>query len=112
MPSKKPDQVLEIASLTYESLEIGIVGTTPMICNRLSEKVRQELLYPGGVRRSPAARAAALKYDVFSEFRGSPYRAPANAPTALAVLASSFKAAIERLRRTCPARARRKSAVY
>lgn len=92
VPQKK-DDVIQVDEIRTEVLKLCILGTTPLIMNRLAEKARHELLLPGG-RKTAADRAATLKHDPLEEFRASPYlMAEDDAPTLLAQMASAFKGA-------------------
>lgn len=91
--TKGPDNI-EIRPVQTETIRVAIRGTRPLICNRLAEKARQELLLPKG-RRSTAERAGSLKHDPMAEFRASPYRLRADdAPTLIGIPASAFKGAM------------------
>ena len=79
----------------HGQLDFCILGTTPMILNRMSEKVLRELLMPKG-KKTAAEKASTLKHDPMSEFRASPYRdEDEKAPTLLQHLSSAFKGAIK-----------------
>src|SRR5690554_3478476 len=56
----------------YGTLPCWVVGTTPFVCNRQSEKVKRELLFPSG-RKDAASRAQTLKHNPLDEYRNSPY---------------------------------------
>jgi hypothetical protein len=92
----KKDQPTEItvAELARSSVTFAVLGTSPLICNRMSAKARQQLLAPAG-RKSTVEKQSSLKHEPLLEYRDSPYRMddPA-APTLLAVLPSMFKAAM------------------
>jgi len=94
MATTKPaDAGIVVDPIKTEVMEIHILGTTPLILNRLSEKAKHELLLPTG-RKTTADRAATLKHDPLAEFRASPYtNEDPEAPTLLAHLASAFKGA-------------------
>jgi hypothetical protein len=86
--SKKPatTQITEVLRVTEGRLEACIVGMTPFIANKMSNKGLHELLFPGGGRRE------GLKHDPLKEFRGSPYTfSHPNAPTLLAHVVTAFK---------------------
>ena len=86
----------EIKILQVEKgvVDFCIVGTTPLICNRMSQKVWFELLAPKG-RKTAADKAGTLKHDPIAEFRASPYTMHSeDAPTLLAVLPTMFKGAM------------------
>ena len=82
---------IEIIGLDKGRATYHIVGTSPLLCNRLSEKAKRELLLPGGPRRG-AARAESLKHVPLQEYRDSPYTLrDGEGPTRLALLSSMFK---------------------
>jgi hypothetical protein len=90
--SKKPAQEAEISITTLIEGEMTfcILGTSPLIFNRLPEKAWRELLMPQ--KKTAADRNGNLKHDPIEEFRNSPYRMKEpNAPTVLAVLPMMFK---------------------
>jgi len=94
---KKPDTTssseIVITELQRGQLEVFILGTSPLICNRMSEKVQRELLAPR--KRTAADKESTMKHSPLTEFRASPYRmADPNAPTLLAVLPTMFKRAM------------------
>lgn len=97
MPTKKSDNSVEtivIPEVSRGHVRAHILGTTPLILNRMSEKARHELLFPEG-RKNAAARAQTFKHDPLAEYRASPYIIPSDeAPTLLALMSSSFKGAI------------------
>jgi hypothetical protein len=86
--------VSEILEVSRGKFDCCIVGTSPYICNRMSQKAMRELLYPKG-RKNAVEKATSLKHDPKSEFRASPYtlKDPSR-HTWLAVLATAFKGAI------------------
>jgi len=90
---KVADGEIVVDEIQTEVLRLHVVGTTPLIMNRLAEKARHELLLPSG-RKTTADRASSLKHDPVAEFRASPYlMADDDAPTLLAQMASAFKGA-------------------
>lgn len=83
-----------VSEVKKSTVILNVVGTTPLICNRLSEKARRELLLPAP-KKNAAAKQSALKHDPIAEFRASPYMLPdEDAPTLLAVMSSAFKGAM------------------
>lgn len=84
----------EISIIRIETarLTVPIIGTTPLICNRVSEKAQRELLGPLG-RKNAAHKAENLKHEPLAEYRNSPYTLPSG-PTLLAGLAVWFKKAM------------------
>lgn len=84
---------IEILEVQNGRLSLAIVGTTPLICNRVSEKAKRELVLPKG-RKTAADKAQTLKHDPLAEFRASPYMLRDDtAPTLLGALAVWFKKA-------------------
>lgn len=93
MVTQKDDSI-NILEVEQGQLTVYVLGTSPLIMNRMSEKARRELLMPSG-RKSAATRASSLKHDPIQEFRASPYilRGDQN-PTYLGVMSSAFKGAM------------------
>ena len=83
--------VLEVAR---RQLSVCILGTTPLICNRVSEKAKRELLMPRGTL-SRADKKTNLKHDPLREYRDSPYTvAGEEHPTRIVMPATAFKGAL------------------
>lgn len=95
MPSKASDSTtLEIESVRQGRMEITLLGTTPLVCNRMAEKAKRELLFPAG-RKTAADKAASLKHDPLAEYRASVHRLDdAATPTLIGLPATAFKAAM------------------
>ena len=97
--SKKTADVgeIQITPVRQGAVEFFILGTSPLICNRMSQKVWFELLAPRG-RKTEAEKASSMKHDPIQEFRDSPYIIEANegkpAPTLIGLFPSSFKKAM------------------
>jgi hypothetical protein len=84
----KPTNILEVER---QAISFRLLGTRPIILNRISEKAGHELLLPKG-RLSRADKQTHLKHDPLREFRDSPHRFNnEQAPTYLAVPAGGFK---------------------
>jgi hypothetical protein len=83
---------VDVLEVSKGFAELCIVGDEPLICNRLSEKARHELLLPAP-KRNATERATMLKHKPYDEFRASPY-ALQSGPTRIAVLSASFKKAM------------------
>ena len=96
-PKTKPDNddgPLDIPRIQQGVVEVYLLGVTPLIFNRASEKVKRELLLPRG-RLNAAARAANLKHDPLAEYRASVYRIRnREAPTLLGLPSTAFKGAM------------------
>ena len=69
---KKDDATLEVIAVKQETLTVNLLGTSPLIYNRMSEKAKRELLFPSTKTR--ASRAGSLKHDPVQEFRGRRHR--------------------------------------
>jgi hypothetical protein len=87
------DGPLDIPRIKQGVVEVFVLGVTPLIFNRASEKVKRELLLPRG-RLNTAARAANLKHDPISEYRASVYRIRGDNPTRLGMPSTAFKGAM------------------
>jgi len=84
---------IQVMKVEVGELHCYILGRTPLILNRMSEKARGQLLLPH--KKNAAERAGTLKHNPLEEFRASPYldRNP-NGPTLLQHLATAFKGAM------------------
>jgi hypothetical protein len=71
-------------------VHVCIVGRSPLICNRMSEKAMRTLLLPGG-KMNAAQKAVNLKHDPLKEFRDSVYTNPEQGSTRIQGLNSFFK---------------------
>lgn len=90
-PTKEEVTIIE---MERGRMDFRVLGTSPLICNRMSQKALHELLLPKG-RKNAAEKASSLKHDPVKEFRDSPYiLTDDTAPTYLAVLPTMFKAAM------------------
>jgi hypothetical protein len=95
MATKKPtpdSEITDILKVEKGSVECCLVGTSPLVLNRMSEKAKHELLMPKG-RKNAAERATSLKHIPVEEYRASAYTLR-EGPTLLALLATAFKGAI------------------
>jgi hypothetical protein len=95
MPPKKTPthEVSEIIEVTRGQFECCILGTSPLILNRMSEKAKRELLMPKG-RKNAIDKATSLKHNPVEEYRASAYRMPETQPTLLGILSTAFKRAM------------------
>lgn len=85
---------ISIIEVVKGEMEFCILGTSPLICNRMSQKVWNELLAPKG-KKNAAEKASTVKHDPIKEFRDSPYVIEdPKAPSLLAVLPTAFKKAM------------------
>jgi hypothetical protein len=88
----KTTEVIEIVQIEHGVVETCILGTTPMIMNAMSGKVRRELLLPRG-RKTAAEKKSLLKHAPLQEFQDSMVKMD-KGPTAIGVPAPAFKAAM------------------
>lgn len=87
-------ETIDIQPIKSLSVAISVLGTRPLILNRMAEKAKRELLLPKG-RKTVAEKASSLKHDPLAEFAASPYVLhDDDAPTYLGHLASAFKGAM------------------
>jgi hypothetical protein len=93
MATRKQETTIEVPALEREVLELYLVGVTPLLFNRMSEKARRELLLPRG-RKTAADRKQELKHDPLEEYRASVYVAPEEAETYLALPSPAVKGAL------------------
>lgn len=85
---------VQILEVERGSMEFCVLGTSPLIMNRMSQKVWFELLAPKG-KKTTADKAASAKHDPIREFRDAPYRMPNDdAPALLALMVTAFKRAM------------------
>jgi hypothetical protein len=91
--TQKTETTIEIIEVKKGTVAFHILGTTPIILHRLSEKAKYELLYPAIKKRGAAKET--LKHDPLAEYREAPYCDPnPKAPTLIQHLSAAFKAAI------------------
>lgn len=96
MATKREDNGSEISILEVQKglMEFCILGCSPLIMNRMSQKVWFELLAPKG-RKTASEKASTAKHDPIAEYRASVYRMPKDSdPTVLAILPTAFKRAM------------------
>ena len=95
MAKKDDGNEVFITKVEQGVADFCIVGTAPLICNRMSSKVMQELLLPRG-RKTAAEKAGSLKHEPLIEYRNSPYTSLDDTnPTRIQLLASMFKGAMK-----------------
>lgn len=88
------EEVSEILKVTQGQFECCVVGTSPLILNRMSEKAKHELLLPGG-RKNAVQKATSIKHTPVQEYQDSAYRlSNVDAPTYLALMSTAFKGAL------------------
>lgn len=94
MAAKKGDsESIDIIEVQQGRFEVCILGKTPLILNRMSEKAARELLLPR--KKTAADKAANLKHNPPEEYRASAYKSVGDKePTRLLMLATAFKGAM------------------
>lgn len=93
--AKQAEQSIDVIRIEQGRISFCVLGTTPLILHRMSQKAMHELLLPGG-RKTPAQKQSSLKHNPIAEFKDAPYLDPdASAPTLLQHLASAFKGAMK-----------------
>ena len=94
MAVREKSAEIEVQALQRDVATINIVGRTPLILNRLSEKAKHELLFPKP-KKNAAEKASSLKHNPLEEFRSSPHviRDDSCAPL-LAMPSTAFKGAL------------------
>lgn len=91
---KKVKSDIEVMELHTRRLTFCLVGETPLIMNRFSEKARQEMLLPAP-KKNRAEKASSLKHDPIAEFRGGLYLSrDTNAPTSIHFPTNAFHKAV------------------
>jgi hypothetical protein len=103
MPSKPPPpKTITLPVTEIGQVQFGILGISPYIHSRMSEKAKHELLFPKG-RPNQAEKAARLKHEPVEEFRASPYTLKdEDAPTYLATKGDMFKATMRTAAKDLP----------
>lgn len=96
MAPKKKEVPAEIAieSVSVAELSVWLIGTSPLLMNRLAEKARHELLLPAPAKNR-AAKQSTLKHVPIDEYRASIYRQlDDDAPTRLVFPGGGLRKAI------------------
>lgn len=85
---------ISILPISQGKVTFAIVGTTPLIFNRMAEKAKRTLLVGGG-KKTAADKAANLKHNPVIEFRDSVTRNKGDeCVTRLAIPSPAFKSAM------------------
>lgn len=100
MATKKKDETtvtaesIDVVEVVQNSIEVCVVGTRPLMHNRLAQKAQRQLLMPSG-RKTAVEKALTLKHEPIKEFQASPHTLPSeSAPTLLALPSAAFKRAM------------------
>jgi hypothetical protein len=93
MPKTQGSTIIEVPEVEKGRIIVHILGKSPLILNRMSEKARQTLLLPPSSHGR--RKQHTLKHDPIAEFKASPYTfASPEAPTLIAFMATAVKRAI------------------
>lgn len=88
------EEIVDILQVSRGRLEAYIVGTSPLFCNRMSEKAKRDLLMPRG-KKTATEKLVTLKHAPYDEYRASMYTlSDDTAPTRIAIRATAFKGAM------------------
>lgn len=95
MAKKTHSEEIEIIGFREGRVTFNVIGETPLIYNRMTEKARRDLLLPPK-QKTRADKASSLKHDPLQEYRDSPYahRMREDAPTYLYMPAGAIKKAM------------------
>lgn len=93
MAKKNDSMNVEVLEVQRGELAFCVLGTTPLILNRLSEKAKRELLLPKG-RKSTSDKASSLKHNPLAEFRSAAHWLANPADTLLGIPTTAFKGAM------------------
>lgn len=94
MASNRKSETIDIVEMKQGRLRVSVLGRTPLILARMSEKARHELLLPKG-RKTAAEKKGSLKHNPIQEFRDAPYLSEdANSSHLLELLSTAFKKAM------------------
>jgi hypothetical protein len=95
-PKKQKDtqQSVDIKLVDKARTTFCIIGESPFVCNAMSAKVHQDLLFPP-TKKNATEKATTLKHDPMAEFRRSAYRSHGNdQPTRVIFPAAGVKKAM------------------
>lgn len=90
---KSTEESVSILEVKTRTLDVCIIGTTPMIQQSMSAKVQAQLLLPPA-KKNATEKASSLKHEPLKEFQSAIYRAAQDSDTLLAMPATAWKSAI------------------
>lgn len=82
---------IDIMEVKQGDLVVRVIGNSPLVLNRLSEKAKHELLNPH--KKTAVERQISFKHIPVDEFRASAHKL-ANGPSLLAIPSTAFKGAL------------------
>jgi len=91
----RKDETSQIVTIRIErnAVPIFVVGASPLIMHRQSQKTKQELLLPAR-KKNKAEQIVTMKHDPLQEYRDSVYRFRQPGATLLSFPAMAFKGAL------------------
>jgi hypothetical protein len=89
---QKQETELQIIEVHRQHMDVYVVGESPLVLNRMSEKAKHELLHPKG-RMTAYDKQVNVKHNPREEFNSAPYRL-SSGPTLLALPSTAFKGAL------------------
>lgn len=88
----RDDGAIVITEVREGTINLVLVGRTPLLLNRMAAKAKRELLFPHG-RKTSADKAANLKHNPLQEYRDSSIQL-SDGPTLLGFRSAGVKQAI------------------
>lgn len=90
-PAKAAEPSIQTLKVKQGLATAYILGQSPFICNAMSAKARQQLLFPSA-KKNAVEKATTLKHDPLTEYRDSCYKARDDkGPTRILQMASAYK---------------------
>lgn len=106
MAKQKDVGEIEVLEIQTGKIEVCILGKTPLIIHRLSQKAMRELLLPKG-KKTAADKASSLKHEPLTEYRASAHvSSDDKAPTRLLMPTLCFKGALRSVATDMPGAAK------
>lgn len=90
--TKPKDETIVVTEVTEGRVDAVLVGRSPLVLNRMSEKAKRQLLFPPP-KKTTADKAANMKHNPLEEYRASAHQLPSG-PTLLGVQAAAVKRAL------------------
>ena len=87
------ETTIDIITVTQDSVTFRVLGTSPLVLNTMSQKVKRGLLLPS--KKNAAEKQSTLKHNPPEEFLGSIFHSmDDNSPTRILFKSVAFKAAM------------------
>jgi hypothetical protein len=92
MKKSKEDKEINVLQISHGRVDFCLVGATPIIFNRTSEKAQRQLLLP---KQRGKTTEATLRHDPLAEYQASPYKSrDPNDATLIRMPSTAFKSAL------------------